>query len=339
MLKTVKSSVITTILCMVWSSATASVKMDDCRACHGLDLMLIKHKFEIVDACKTCHKQSAKHARVKAENKTTSNRPPNEHLAVPMYYKVSRIGGRPNKMAEIPAGEFVMGSNNRMPDEGPEHKRRLKTYYIDLYEVTNLQYKAFIDATGRRSPKHFRNRTYPEGKADHPVTNVSWKDANRYCKWAGKRLPTDAEWEKAARGSRGKIFPWGNEFDIDKANTPQRWKILGKKGDTSPVGAFPEGKSPYGLFDMSGNVWEWTDSWYEPYPGNTHKTENYGHKYKTLKGGSWWDCSFYQCGISAPLFNRSFFLRSTKNNSFGFRCAADRPPRGVEAITATSKYK
>ena len=232
-----------------------------------------------------------------------------------------------------------MGSNTRMPDEGPEHVVNLKRYYIDIYEVTNLQYKAFIDATGRRSPKHFRNRTYPKGKADHPVTYVGWKDAVAYCKWAGKRLPTDAEWEKAARGTKGRIFPWGNEFEVERANTPQRWQVLGKDGDTTPVGSFPEGKSPYGLYDMSGNVWEWTSSWYLAYPGNTHPTENYGKKYKTLKGGSWWDCSFYECGISAPLFNRSFFLRSTKNSSFGFRCAADKVPAGVELVTASYNEK
>ena len=189
--------------------------------------------------------------------------------------------------------------------------------------MTNLQYKKFIDETNRRSPCHFRNRTFPEGKADHPVTYVTWYDADAYCQWAGKRLPDDKEWEKAARGTDGRVFPWGSEFGIDKANTPVRWVSLRVKGDTTPVGAFETGKSPYGLYDMTGNVWEWTSAWYEPYPGNERITENYGKKYKTLKGGSWWDCSFYKCGISAPVYNRSFFHPRTKNESFGFRCAKD----------------
>lgn len=244
-------------------------------------------------------------------------------MRYPMYYPESRLGDAPNEMIKIPAGKFTMGSDERLPDEGPRHVVDLKAYWIDKYEVTNAQYKKFIDATGRRSPRHFRNRTYPEGKADHPVTFVTWYDAHDYCEWAGKRLPTDQEWEKAARGTDGRMFPWGETFDINKANTPQRWEKLGKPGDTSPVGSFEGGKSPYGLYDMSGNVWEWTSSWYLPYPGNTHPSENYGEKYKVLKGGSWWDCSFYKCGISAPVFNRSFFNVKVKNESFGFRCAKD----------------
>lgn len=244
-------------------------------------------------------------------------------MSVPQYYDKSRIGAEPNKMVLIPAGKFIMGTNIRWPDEGPQHTVYLKAYYIDIYDVTNLQYKKFIDATHRRSPSDFVNRTYPEGKVDHPVTFVNWYDATAYCQWAGKRLPTDQEWEKAARGADGRMFPWGDSFDINAANTPMRWQVLNMEGDTTPVGAFERGKSPYGLYDMSGDVWQWTSSWYEPYPGNTHVSENYGEKYKVLKGGSWFDCSFYRCGISAPSFNRSFFLRTTKNKSFGFRCAKD----------------
>jgi formylglycine-generating enzyme required for sulfatase activity len=240
-----------------------------------------------------------------------------------MYYDKTRIGAKPNPMVLIPAGEFTMGTNDRLPDEGPEHKVTLPAFYIDKYEVTNLQYKQFIDATNHKSPDHFRNRTYPEGKVDHPVTHVTWYDARDYCQWAGKRLPTEQEWEKAARSPDARVYPWGNDFDIAKANTPQRWMVLEKDGDTTPVGAFPAGVNAYGMYDVSGNVWEWTSSWYKPHPGNTRITENYGEKYKVLKGGSWWDCTFYKCGISAPLYNRSFFLQSTKNKSFGFRCAKD----------------
>ncbi len=222
-----------------------------------------------------------------------------------------------------------MGTDVRLSDEGPQHTVHLPSYWIDKYEVTNLQYQQFIEATGKRAPDHFAslrvgvNRTFPAGKADHPVTLVSWHDANAYCDWASKRLPTDQEWEKAARGTDGRMFPWGNQFDINQVNTPVRWERLKQAGDTTPAGAFPGGASPYGALDMSGNAWEWTASWYQAYPGNKKTSENYGEIYKTLKGGSWWDCSFYKCGISAPVFNRAFFNTKVKNASFGFRCAKD----------------
>jgi formylglycine-generating enzyme required for sulfatase activity len=239
------------------------------------------------------------------------------------YYPGTKFGDAPGPMVLIPAGDFLMGTNERFSDEGPQHIVHLGAYYIDRYEVTNLQYKKFIDETGRRAPQHFNGREVPDGKADHPVTFVTWYDARDYCTWAGKRLPSEAEWEKAARGSDGRRFPWGNDFDIRKANTPIRWGKIGVEGDTTPVGAFPEGVSPYGLYDMSGNVWEWTDSWYTAYPGNNTQSENYGEIYKVLRGGSWWDCSFYKCGISAPSYNRAFFNARVKNASFGFRCARD----------------
>ncbi len=244
-------------------------------------------------------------------------------MSVELYYDESRIGAAPGPMVLIPAGEFIMGSDERFSDEGPRHVVDLPAYRIDKYEVTNLQYLAFIEATGRRAPQHFITRAIPRGKIDHPVTFVSWFDARDYCDWAGKRLPTEQEWEKAGRGEDGRVFPWGNEFRLHKANTPVRWARIGIEGDTTPVGAFAEGASPYGLHDMSGNVWEWTDSWYLPHPGNEGRSENFGEIYRVLKGGSWWDCSFYQCGISAPLYNRSFFNARVRNTTFGFRCAAD----------------
>ena len=241
----------------------------------------------------------------------------------PLYYEKSRLGDKPNEMILIPAGPFTKGTDNRLPDEGPQHTVETDAYLIDKYEVTNLQYSKFNKETKRKSPSHFRNRTYPKGKADHPVVYVTWHDADAYCRWAGKRLPSDTEWEKAARGTDGRIFPWGDQFKVENANTPVRWETIGLFGDTTPVGAFPTGLSAFGLHDTSGNAWEWTASWYGPYPGNSTFSESYGERYKTLKGGSWFDCSFYKCGISAPTFNRAFFAPSTKNDSFGFRCAKD----------------
>ncbi len=224
----------------------------------------------------------------------------------------------PKDMVLVPAGEFIMGSNDWWPKSQPAHKRYLKAFYIDKYEVTNRRYKAFVDATGHPPPPHWRGGRIPPGKEDHPVVYVSWYDAVAFCRWEGKRLPTEAEWEKAARGTDGRTFPWGNKFSPYKANTPQ----LGT-GDTMKVGSFEDGKSPYGVYDMAGNVFEWTSSWFKPHPGNTHPDENYGEKYKVLKGGSWYDCTYYKCGISAPSYNRIFFLPNTRNNNFGFRCAKD----------------
>lgn len=222
-------------------------------------------------------------------------------------------------MAFVPAGEFTMGSNDWWPKSQPEHKRSLEAFYIDKYEVTNKRYKTFVDATKRKSPDHWIGGKIPEGKEDHPVIFVSWEDAEAFCKWEGKRLPAEAEWEKAARGTEKRAFPWGDQFSKDKGNTPQYGH-----GDTMPVGSFEEGKSPYGAYDMAGNAWEWVEDWFKPYPGNTHPDENYGEKYKVLRGGSWYDCTYYKCGISAPTYNRIFFNPSTKNNNFGFRCAKDK---------------
>ncbi len=293
----------------------------DCEDCHGAGG--VPARAEVRSKCLACHENGVPRAKPRPAAAKSAASGENPGMSLPMYYPESRFGAAPGEMVLIPAGEFIMGSDSRLSDEGPEHRVSLGDYYIDKYEVTNLQYRAFIEASGRRSPGHFRNRSYPPGKADHPVTFVSWFDARDYCHWAGKRLPTEQEWEKAARGSEGRIFPWGDKFGIERANTPVRWETLKRQGDTTPVGAFPGGVSPYGLYDMSGNVWEWTSSWYLPHPGNKHKSENFGKIYKVLKGGSWWDCSFYRCGISAPTFNRSFFNPRVKNSSFGFRCAKD----------------
>ncbi len=301
----------------------AQAQGSDCVACH-IDQHIPQIKPD-ENSCNTCHQdktpQHVAQSTAAGSNQQNKGLPPGMRL--PLFYSPSRLGDKPNEMVLIPAGSFTMGTDERLSDEGPAHKVELPAFYIDRYEVTNLQYKAFIDASNHRSPSHFVNRDFPEGKSDHPVTYVTWQDAVDYCQWAGKRLPSDAEWEKAARGTDARSFPWGEEFNLHAANTPVRWEALKQEGDTTPVGAFEAGVSPYGLYDMSGNVWEWTSSWYENYPGNTKPSENYGEIYKTLKGGSWWDCSFYQCGISAPSYNRSFFLRTTKNSSFGFRCAKD----------------
>ncbi|HEY5604029.1 MAG TPA: formylglycine-generating enzyme family protein [Gammaproteobacteria bacterium] len=313
-----------------------------CRSCHTQDNDIVEAAAGDPSKCGSCHEfKAAAKSQTLARKESSQLKqgavtpsvklPADAGMRFPLYYhnnyhdnyQNSRLGDAPNEMVLIPAGEFIMGSDKRLPDEGPQHRVVLNAFYIDVHEVTNLQYQKFNDQTRRRSPAHFRNRAFPQGKADHPVTQVSWEDADAYCQWAGKRLPTDQEWEKAARGTDGRTFPWGNDFDARNANTPLRWQQIGATGDTTPVGAFAGGVSPYGVYDMSGNVWEWTASWYQAYPNNQAPSESYGERYKTLKGGSWFDCSFYNCGISAPAFNRAFFSIHTKNDSFGFRCAKD----------------
>jgi formylglycine-generating enzyme required for sulfatase activity len=221
-------------------------------------------------------------------------------------------------MAYIPAGEFTMGSNEWWPKSQPEHKKVTGAFYMDKYEVTNKRYKKFVEAVNRTLPAHWVNGMPPAERAEHPVVFVSWYDANDFCRWEGKRLLTEPEWEKAARGADKRAFPWGDKFEAKRGNMPQ----LGKN-DTMPVGSFENGKSPYGVYDMAGNVWEWTSDWFKPYPGNNHPDENYGEKYKVVRGGSWYDCTYYKCGLSAPTYNRIFFNPMTMNNNFGFRCARD----------------
>ena len=226
--------------------------------------------------------------------------------------KKSKVPG----MVFINAGEFIMGSNERWDDESPEHINKTSAFYIDLYEVTNRDYIKFTDATKRKPPHHWAQGNIPKTKEDHPVTYVSWFDANDYCQWTGKRLPNEEEWEKAARGEDGSIYPWGNLWSLDKSNNPYKHST-----GTEPIGSYPDGRSVYGLYDMSGNVWEWVDAYYLPHPGNTTPKAEYGKDKRVLKGGSWFDCLSYGCGLSAPTFNRSFFNPEVKNNSFGFRCA------------------
>ena len=164
-------------------------------------------------------------------------------------------------MILVPAGEFKLGSTKAdpwaRPDEMPQRVVNLPAFYIDQFEISNLDYKRFMDATKWPAPSSWENGMYPYGGDHFPVTGVSWWDATAYARWLGKRLPSEAEWEKASRGPDGRRFPWGDKFDPDKGN-----------GDTRllPVVSKLEGASAYGAVNMSGNVAEWTASVYEPYP-------------------------------------------------------------------------
>lgn len=294
------------------------------------------------ETCKNCHTENGppKVDYSKPECVECHSVPDDEGLLPVADKRPTAHPMASNDLISIPAGVFIIGDNGRGPSEGsgdpdemPEHKVYLDTYLIDQHEVTNAQYKAFVDATHHRVPKHWKTRsdnglgqevTYPVEKADHPVVYVDWYDANEYCHWAEKRLPTEEEWEKAARGTDGRVFPWGNGFDAKKANTPQYWLSMNKDGDTMPVGSFESGRSPYGLYDMAGNVYEWTANWYKPYPRNAELNPHYGEKNKIVRGGSWYDCLSYGCGLSAPSYNRSRFAPEIRNKGFGFRCAKSR---------------
>jgi len=303
-------------------------------SCHQAENLIQAHKDKIAqEACRSCHVGEVSEKGISPFNRqhssfTTDNpqlnrrvrsaRPP-QLIARPVLSSTSNLPKQPapiDDMAHIPAGEFIMGSNERWDDESPEHISSTGAFYLDLLEVTNADFKNFRDATQRPAPFHWPNGAVPKNRENHPVVYVSWFDAYEYCQWNGKRLPIEREWEKAARGENGDIYPWGNIWSLDKSNHPYK----GSTG-TEPVGSYTEGKSPYGILDMSGNVWEWVDSYYLPHPGNTIAKAEYGRDKRVLKGGSWFDCLSYGCGLSAPTFNRSFFNPEVKNNSFGFRCA------------------
>ncbi len=160
------------------------------------------------------------------------------------------------EMVLVAPGEFLFGKN--------KEKMTLDSFYIDKFPLTNERYRKFVKATRHKAPfvkedwaksLNWRRNNYPKGRANHPAVLVSLTDAVAYCKWAGKKLPTEEQWEKAARGSDGRIYPWGNDFDEKKCNTH-----FSGIGDTTPVGRYPDGVSPYGCYDMAGNVWEWTVS-------------------------------------------------------------------------------
>ena len=206
------------------------------------------------------------------------------------------------EMVLTPAGEFLMGSDTgkdeyaqKKVNEQPQHSLYLPAYYMGKTPVTNAQYVAFVQAT-LRMPRHWEAGKPPRGKEDHPVINVSWDDAVVYCDWlcqaTGKRycLPSEAEWKKSARGTDGLIYPWGDKWDPERCNC---WEA--KIKDTTLVGAYPQGASPYGLLDMAGNVREWTRSEYKAYPYDPEdgREDLDVDGSRVLRGGSWNDNRVY----------------------------------------------
>ena len=204
----------------------------------------------------------------------------------------------PEGMVYVPAGNFIMGSIYGDPDEKPQQIAYTDAYFIDKYEVSNLEYSQF-------DPEF----TYKKGKENNPAI-VNWKQANDYAQWKGKRLPTEKEWEKAARGTDGRVFPWGNTYN-------ESFVVWDQSYPRGSAIAKPE--SPYGCYDMAGSVWEWTSDWYEPYPGNDVPMEQYGEIYKVMRGGSNFN------NYSFVRTTQRYYLLPEKISRYfvGFRCVKD----------------
>jgi len=268
--------------------------------------------------------------------------------------------GKPDDMVLVPTGEFRMGAaagSGGLPDEQPERAVLLSAFYIDRFEVTNEAYFLFVSMSGHRMPENsnpaatlWKDRRPMPGIERHPVVNVSWTDADAYCRWAGKRLPTEAEWEKAARGTDGRRYPWGDQWDVLLANSASYWagrtvqfdsgadweafwvkgegahiaKEKGLNGEvlTMPVGSFPGSISVYGLFDMAGNVAEWVQDWYDPnyYPSGplTNPTGPPRGAIKSMRGGSW-----LKPAVSLRTSDRDWGTIDSRPSGTGFRCAQD----------------
>ncbi|MDQ6950354.1 MAG: SUMF1/EgtB/PvdO family nonheme iron enzyme [Mariprofundales bacterium] len=237
------------------------------------------------------------------------------------------------EMVEIPAGAFLMGTNDPRSNDAnkPEHSVTLHAYRIDKYPVTQAQYARFVVAQHYRLPLNWEGGHLPAGRELHPVNLVSWNNARDYCTWKGKQLPTEAEWEKAARGTDGRRWPWGNNLNRKYLNTYYSAR------HTTPVTAYPKGASPYGVMDMAGNVSEWTATMFAPYPGSNvdsatlhpqqldtryHQSSDKVERseYRVRRGGSWKSDPF-----ATASYHRNYSLPNYASDFFGFRCASEEP--------------
>lgn len=204
----------------------------------------------------------------------------------------------PKGMVYVPEGDLIMGSTDDditmaitgqdkykkedFLDETPRHVVHVKPFYVDLHEVTCAEYKKFVDDMKHEPPLNWLRGQPMRGRENHPVTMVRYESAEAYASWAGKRLPTEEEWEMAARGTDGRIFPWGNQYQDGTCNI-----LAGKGIMTKAAGSYPAGASPYGCLDMVGNVEEWVAGWYSPYPGTKFKSPKFGETHRVARGGCW----------------------------------------------------
>ena len=237
-----------------------------------------------------------------------------------------------NEMVPVPAGKFIMGTDDvdasgksqefgfNEPlylNEQPRREIDLPAFYIDKYEVTSGQFIEYLRALGKYSEQDIETlkERLQLKEANLPVRNINWHRADEYCRFVGKRLPTEAEWEKAARGTDGREYPWGNEWNAEFVNKGQG------ETDVMPVGSLEKGVSPYGAYEMAGNVMEWTADWYEAYPGAEYKSPNYGMKRKVARGGSWGGVGHYVIPHYFRVAYRFNFPPDQAFNDVGFRCA------------------
>jgi formylglycine-generating enzyme required for sulfatase activity len=219
----------------------------------------------------------------------------------------------PAGMAFIPGGSFLMGSDDGDTISKPPHFETVEPFFMDTTEVTNAQYAEFIKATGQVPPRSWKDGVYPEAQTNFPVTGITWYEAAEYAAWKGKRLPSEAEWEFAARGTDGRMYPWGDEWDSSLANAGE------KANGLRPVGQ--GGVSPFGIYDMAGNAWEWTASDARSYPGGKEFPWS-RMRLKIIRGGSW------QSGErSATTYFRGFYGAAGEReyNGTSFRCVKDLP--------------
>ena len=222
-------------------------------------------------------------------------------------------------MIAITAGSFIMGNRNEDSprNERPAHPVFLSPFLISRYPITNAEYRDFVQCTNRKLPGHWQLGSYPNGLAQHPVVNVSWQDARAFASWRGARLPTEAEWEKAARGTDERHYPWGDRY-FDEARCNGSNKI----GTTTPVDTFPEGRSPYGVWDLCGNVYEWCFDYYEENYYKTAPTANPKGPEKgrdrVVRGGC-----FADTRLALQITHRIGVDEVATRENIGFRIAVD----------------
>ena len=221
-------------------------------------------------------------------------------------------------MRLVPTGIFTMGSDDHYAkNASPAHSVAVDSFYMDVYEVTRARYKACVIAGVCSEPRDVPSMDLFYGYSSYPMTKIDWYQSRAYCEWRGARLPSEAEWEKAARGPDGRMYPWGEEFDPSYVS-PNYDKANG----IVDVGTYEKGKSPYGLYDMAGNVWEWTATLYLPYPGNQAAPEDYREGEYVLRGGA----SHFGDPYALTTWFRYASFAEDQENYIGFRCARAAQP-------------